>query len=86
MVRELLDAVELVAKNKITAAYNEGYKQGLLDAYPDAAYWQSLSASMSDAAKKSASPGWGTAALIGGISLVVGFIGGQLFNSFVLAK
>jgi predicted membrane protein len=75
-VKTLLDAVGSVAKDKITTAFNEGYKQGLLDAYPDAIYWQNLAVSMTAAAKKSATLDWGTTALISGVSFIIGvFVG-----------
>jgi len=81
-VKALLDAVETVARDKIAAAFNEGYKQGLLDSYPDAAYWQSLSMYMSNTAKTSAaSLGWGTVLGVSGVVGIICFAGGLLVSS-----
>ncbi len=82
-VKALLDAVESAARDKITAAFAQGYKQGLLDSYPDVAYWQSLSKNMSDAAKKSA-PGWGVVIGVAGVAVVVGVASGLLLGAYAL--
>ena len=76
-VKALLDAVALEAAEQIRAAYNEGYKQGLLDAYPDAAYWQSLSESIQTAAQhQAAAPSWGVVIGVSSGTLIVGFAAG----------
>jgi hypothetical protein len=76
-VRDLLDAVWNEAAARIRVAYDEGYKAGLLDSYPDAAYWESLSKAMESQAKRQASaPGWGVVLGASGGSLVIGFAAG----------
>lgn len=84
MVRDLLDAVWEEAAIQIREAYAEGYKAGLLDSYPDAAYWQSLSQAMADQARdKGKSPGWGVVLGASGGSLVVGFAAGMAVCMYV---
>lgn len=73
-VKALLDGVWREAADQIRAAYDEGYKQGLLDSYPDAVYWQKLSENMrASAQRQAAAPGWGVVIGVSGGSLVAGF-------------
>lgn len=77
-VKALLDAVWEEAAIQIRAAYDEGYKAGMLDSYPDAAYWKSLSEGMQAAAKRqAAAPGWGAVVGASGGGLVIGFAAGM---------
>lgn len=83
-VRDLLDAVWEEAAIQIRAAYDEGYKAGLLDSYPDAAYWQSLSKAMEARARIQAqSPGWGVVLGASGGSLVIGFAAGVVACMYI---
>ncbi len=83
-VQELLDAVWEEAAAQIRAAYDEGYKAGLLDSYPDAAYWQSLSKAMEAQARIQAqSPGWGVVLGVSGGSLVIGFAAGVVACMYI---
>ena len=65
-------------------AYDEGYKAGLLDSYPDAAYWESLSKAMESQAKRQASaPGWGVVLGASGGSLAIGFAAGVVACMYI---
>lgn len=71
-----------VATGKISSAYSEGYKAGLLASYPDRAYWESLAKNVQSAAKISAgatSPGWGLTIGLSAGTLVIGFAAGVLY-------
>ena len=84
MVRDLLNAVWEEAAIQIRAAYAEGYKAGLLDSFPDAAYWQNLSMAMEAKARSQAqAPGWGVVLGASGGSLVVGFAAGMAVCMYV---
>lgn len=81
-VKALLDAVYEEAAKQIKVAYDEGYKAGMLDSYPDGAYWESLAQSMKMAAEKSASaPGWGTVIGVSVGTMVVGFAAGVVVSA-----
>jgi hypothetical protein len=48
---ELLQTADTEIDNAVSEAYAEGYKAGLLESAPDAAYWQRLSESLRDELK-----------------------------------
>ncbi len=83
MVKELLDAVWLAGADKIKNAYSEGYKAGLLAAYPDEAYWRELASGMKSAA---AAPGWGAVLGASAGAIILGFSAGVITCAGFLAK
>jgi len=83
VVKELLDAVWLTGADKIKDAYSEGYKAGLLAAYPDEAYWKKLAMDMKSAA---AAPGWGAVLGSSAGSFALGVFAGVITYAGFLAK
>jgi hypothetical protein len=70
LVIEILTAAEEEASIAIGEAYAEGYKAGLFEAAPEAAYWQAAAAQNQKTEKKKTVPWWATVLsfFLGGIS------------------
>jgi len=73
LVAELLDASVDEGQEAAEKSFNEGYRQGLLDGQPDAAWWESFYRSMHETMEKEQhGPTWGTVAIAGGAGLLLG--------------
>lgn len=73
---EALKATQPLIEDELKKAWNEGYKAGLLEAAPGAAYWQEIAREYQDAAKAQArGPSWGTVVLTGLGGLLIGAAG-----------
>lgn len=73
LVAELLDAAVDEGQKAAEKSFNEGYRQGLLDGQPNAAWWESFYRSMNETFKKeNPGPTWGTVAVGTGVGLLVG--------------
>jgi len=72
-VYKLLEAFAVGGKDAVRAAFDEGYKQGLLDAAPQADFWAVVAKEYQDTAKAQArGPSWGTVAIGTGAGLLIG--------------
>ena len=72
LVAELLDAAVDEGQKAAEKGFNEGYRQGLLDGQPNAAWWESFYRSMEALTKEKPGPTWGTVAVGTGAGLLVG--------------
>ena len=73
VVAQLLDAAVAEGRDKVKAAYDQGYKAGALDYGPSSAYWEATASVWNAEARATAQrPTWGTVALAGGGGFAVG--------------
>jgi len=88
LVAELLDAAVDEGEKAADKSFNEGYRQGLLDGQPNAAWWESFSHSMIEAMEKEQHrPTWGIVAVGTGAGVLVGFsLGVSLWLVLTLIK
>lgn len=74
LIAELLDATIVEGQKAAEKSFNEGYRQGLLDGQPDAAWWESFYRSMHELMEKEQrGPTWGTVAVGTGSGFLTGF-------------
>jgi len=72
-VYKLLELFSSTGQDAVKAAFDQGYKAGLLSAAPSAAYWESIAKEYQDTAKAQArGPTWGTVAIGTGGGFIVG--------------
>ena len=76
LVLELLDAVKKTAEKEIERAYEDGYKQGLLEVSPDAAALAELNNSMEKEIENLQRNRWKDTILTGGCCLIAGTLTG----------
>jgi len=70
---EALAAARPLIEDEIARAWNDGYKQGVLDYGPESAKWEATAyVWRNEAVKTATGPTWGTVAIAGGGGLIIG--------------
>jgi len=80
LILELLTAAESEINNAVSEAYAQGYKAGLLEAAPDAAYWKKISDSLRTELKTEKNKTFRDRFLFGAGGFVLGVIAMGVYN------